>query len=434
MQLESLYSSIKNFSISFLDEYILSLHNLIQFIFIFVLLGISKLLSSKFKDKVINLIPDSIIIKASLNQLFQIIIYTILLWIYILISSLFDIPIYLVTIITNLLTAWIIINLLTDLINNEIISKIFSVLIWIIAALHIIGIYDNIVGILNNISYSSGNINISLLTFIQGILTLTIFMWVAIKISTLSEKKIHKINVFSPSIRELLTKILKFIIYTSVILITMSSLGIDLTALTVVSGAVGVGIGFGLQKIVSNFFSGIIILLDKSVKPGDIIEIDNVYGQIKSIRLRFISLLTLDGKEYIIPNEDLITKPVINWSYSNNLVRTSVKVGVSYNSDVNKAMELIEESVKKIDRILNSPEPKIFLKEFADSSVDIEVKFWIKDPGNGISNVKSEVNKRIWNLFKEHNIEIPFPQQDIHLKSVSSNLKEFLKNNYKEKE
>lgn len=432
MQLENLYNSIKNYFIEFLNEYILSLYNLIQVIFIFVLLGLSKLLSSKFKDKIINLIPDSIIIKNSLNQLFQIIIYTILLWIYILISSLFNIPIYLISIITNLLTAWIIISLLSDLINNELISKIFSVLIWIIAALHILGIYDNLIGILNKISYSSGNINISLLVIIQGILTLFMFMWIAIKVSKYSEQKIKKSDTFNPSIRELLTKIFKFIIYTAVILITMSSLGIDLTTLAVVGGAVGVGIGFGLQKIVSNFISGIIILLDKSVKPGDIIEIDDVYGQVKSIGLRFISLLTLDGKEYIIPNEDLITKPVINWSYSNNLVRTSIEVGVSYNSDVNKVIKLIEKSTKEIDRILNSPEPKVFLKEFANSSVNIEVKFWIKDPDNGISNIKSEVNKKIWNLFKEHNIEIPFPQQDIHFKSVSSNLKELLKNNYKE--
>src|SRR6056297_2073449 len=205
----------------------------------------------------------------------------------------------------------------------------------------------------------------------------------------------------------------------------MSSIGIDLTAFAVVGGAVGVGIGFGLQKVVSNFISGIIILLDKSVKPGDIIEIENVYGQIKSIGLRYISVLTLDGKEYIIPNEDLITKKVINWSYSNNLVRTSVSIGVSYNSDINKAMELLEKAIQDIDRILNKPKPKIFLNEFADSSVNLEIKFWIKDPENGINNIKSEVNKNIWKLFKEHNIEIPFPQQDIHFKSLSPQVKDF---------
>jgi small-conductance mechanosensitive channel len=332
-----------------------------------------------------------------------------------------------VIIVANLLTAWIVINLLTELIKNELLSKIFSILIWTVAALHVIGIYNEVVNILNKISFSSGNINISLLMVIKGIITLFIFFWIAMKLSSYSEKKIKKLSTLTPSIRVLLTKIFKFIIFTAVILITMSSLGIDLTALAVVGGAVGVGVGFGLQKIVSNFISGIIILLDKSVKPGDVIEIDDVYGEIKSIGLRYISVLTLDGKEYIIPNEDLITQKVINWSYSDNLVRTSVSVGVSYNSNVEKAMELLEEAIDKVDRILKNPSPRIFLNEFADSSVNIEVKFWIRDPENGINNIKSEVNKNIWSLFKENNIEIPFPQQDIHFKSLSPQVKDFFK-------
>jgi small-conductance mechanosensitive channel len=332
-----------------------------------------------------------------------------------------------VIIVANLLTAWIVINLISELIKNKLISHIFSILIWIIAALHVVGLYDIVVNILNNISFKSGNINISLLMVIKGILTLFIFFWIATKLTHFSEKKIKDVSTLTPSIKVLLTKIFKFVIYTGVILITMSSLGIDLTALAVVGGAVGVGVGFGLQKVVSNFISGIIILLDKSVKPGDVIEIDNVYGEIKSIGLRYISVLTLDGKEYIIPNEDLITKKVINWSYSNNLVRTNVSIGVSYNSDINKAMELLEKAIQDIDRILNRPKPKVFLNEFADSSVNLEIKFWIKDPENGINNIKSEVNKNIWNLFKDNNIEIPFPQQDIHFKSISPDVKDFFK-------
>ena len=425
LQLESIYNSIKEYIFNFLDKYLLSYYNLAQIAFLLLLFGISHIISKKYREKVINLIPDSILIKDIVNELFKLIIYTILLWIYIIINTILSFPSYTVIIVANLLTAWIIINLLSELIKNELLSKIFSILIWTIAALHVLKIYEEVINILSKISFKSGNINISLLLVIKGLLTLFIFFWIAMKLSTYSEKKIKKISTFTPSIRVLLTKIFKFIIFTAVILITMSSLGIDLTALAVVGGAVGVGVGFGLQKIVSNFISGIIILLDKSVKPGDVIEIDDVYGQIKSIGLRYISVLTLNGKEYIIPNEDLITKKVINWSYSNNLVRTSVTVGVSYNSDVEKVMELLNESLKGIDRILNKPKPKIFLNEFANSSVNLEIKFWIKDPENGINNIKSEVNKNIWKLFKEHNIEIPFPQQDIHFKSLSPQVKDF---------
>ena len=429
MQLENIYNSVKESFLYFTNKYLLSYYNLIQIIFLLLLFGISYLIEKKYKEMVISKIPDSFILKETLKELFKLIIYSALLWIYILVSSIAEIPYYSVIIIANLLSAWIVINLLSELIQNKLLSKIFSILIWSIAALHLLNIYNPVVNLLDEIAFRSGNIHISLLMVIKGILTLFIFFWIANKLTSFSERKIKKVSTLTPSIKVLLTQILKFLIFTGVILVTMSSLGIDLTALAVVGGAVGVGVGFGLQKVVSNFISGIIILLDKSVKPGDIIEIEDVYGEIKSIGLRYISVLTLDGKEYIIPNEDLITKKVINWSYSNNLVRTKVSVGVSYNSDVDKALDLMEKSIKGIDRILENPAPKIFLKEFGDSSVNLEIKFWIKDPENGIMNIKSEVNRNIWRLFKENGIEIPFPQQDIHFKSVSSQVKEFLKEN-----
>ena len=429
MQLENIYNSVKESFLYFTNKYLLSYYNLIQIIFLLLLFGISYLIEKKYKEMVISKIPDSFILKETLKELFKLIIYSALLWIYILVSSIAEIPYYSVIIIANLLSAWIVINLLSELIQNKLLSKIFSILIWSIAALHLLNIYNPVVNLLDEIAFRSGNIHISLLMVIKGILTLFIFFWIANKLTSFSERKIKKVSTLTPSIKVLLTQILKFLIFTGVILVTMSSLGIDLTALAVVGGAVGVGVGFGLQKVVSNFISGIIILLDKSVKPGDIIEIEDVYGEIKSIGLRYISVLTLDGKEYIIPNEDLITKKVINWSYSNNLVRTKVSVGVSYNSDVDKALDLMEKSIKGIDRILENPAPKIFLKEFGDSSVNLEIKFWIKDPENGIMNIKSEVNRNIWRLFKENGIEIPFPQQDIHFKSVSPQVKEFLQEN-----
>lgn len=431
MQLQGIYNSLRLSFLSFLNKYLLSYYNLLQIVFLLLLFGISYILSNKYHDRLFNKIPDSFILKATLSDLFRLMIYFILLWIYILISIILHIPYYSVIIVANLLTAWIVINLLSEIIKNKSISKIFTILIWIITALHILSIYDPVVNMLKNISFSSGNINISMMMVIKGALSLSIFFWVATKLATFSERKIENLSNITPSIKVLITKLLKFIIFTAVILLTMSSIGIDLTAFAVVGGAVGVGIGFGLQKVVSNFISGIIILLDKSVKPGDIIEIENVYGQIKSIGLRYISVLTLDGKEYIIPNEDLITKKVINWSYSNNLVRANVRVGVSYNSDVDQALNLLEKSVENIERILKNPPPKIFLQEFGDSSINLEIKFWIKDPENGIQNITSKVNKNIWQLFKENDIEIPFPQQDMHLKSVSPQIENIINENKK---
>ena len=431
MQLQGIYNSLRLSFLSFLNKYLLSYYNLLQIVFLLLLFGISYILSNKYHDRLFNKIPDSFILKATLSDLFRLMIYFILLWIYILISIILHIPYYSVIIIANLLTAWIVINLLSEIIKNKSISKIFTILIWIITALHILSIYEPVVNMLKNISFSSGNINISIMMVIKGALSLSIFFWVATKLATFSERKIENLSNITPSIKVLITKLLKFIIFTAVILLTMSSIGIDLTAFAVVGGAVGVGIGFGLQKVVSNFISGIIILLDKSVKPGDIIEIENVYGQIKSIGLRYISVLTLDGKEYIIPNEDLITKKVINWSYSNNLVRANVRVGVSYNSDVEQALNLLEKSVENIERILKNPPPKIFLQEFGDSSINLEIKFWIKDPENGIQNITSKVNKNIWQLFKENDIEIPFPQQDMHLKSVSPQIENIINENKK---
>ena len=431
MQLQGIYNSLRLSFLSFLNKYLLSYYNLLQIVFLLLLFGISYILSNKYHDRLFNKIPDSFILKATLSDLFRLMIYFILLWIYILISIILHIPYYSVIIVANLLTAWIVINLLSEIIKNKSISKIFTILIWIITALHILSIYEPVVNMLKNISFSSGNINISIMMVIKGALSLSIFFWVATKLATFSERKIENLSNITPSIKVLITKLLKFIIFTAVILLTMSSIGIDLTAFAVVGGAVGVGIGFGLQKVVSNFISGIIILLDKSVKPGDIIEIENVYGQIKSIGLRYISVLTLDGKEYIIPNEDLITKKVINWSYSNNLVRANVKIGVSYNSDVDQALNLLEKSVENIERILKNPPPKIFLQEFGDSSINLEIKFWIKDPENGIQNITSKVNKNIWQLFKENDIEIPFPQQDMHLKSVSPQIENIINENKK---
>ena len=176
-------------------------------------------------------------------------------------------------------------------------------------------------------------------------------------------------------------------------------------------------LNFGLQKIISNLISGILLLLDKSIKPGDVITIGDTYGWINSLGARYVSLVTREGKEFLIPNEDLITHQVENWSFSDNAVRLKVPVGISYHADVRLAMNLCVEAAKENNRVIGVPEPVCLLGGFGDSSVDLELRFWIDDPINGLGNVKSQVLLAIWDKFHQHNIEIPFPQRDLHIRS-----------------
>jgi small-conductance mechanosensitive channel len=218
----------------------------------------------------------------------------------------------------------------------------------------------------------------------------------------------------------LFAKILKVILISLSIIIGLNSFGIQLSSLTVLGGAVGLGIGFGLQKVISNLISGVILLLDKSIKPGDVISIGETYGWINKLSARYVSVITRDGRETLIPNENLITNQVENWSFSDTQVRLRAPIGISYNADVRKAIGLTIQAALNIDRVLRNPAPKCLVKGFGDNSVDLELRFWIKDPANGVANIKSMVYLEIWDLFHEHNIEIPYPQRDIHIKSGGS--------------
>jgi small-conductance mechanosensitive channel len=201
------------------------------------------------------------------------------------------------------------------------------------------------------------------------------------------------------------------------VMITLNTIGLDLTAFTVFSGAIGVGIGFGLQKIVANFISGIILLLDRSVKPGDVIEVAGTYGVVRGLGARFAAVRTRDGTEHLIPNEAFITNSVINWTHSDKIIRRKAPIGISYGADVEKAMALIVDAANRVERVIHDPAPICLLNGFGDSSVNLEVRFWIGDPENGLANVTSQVLLEVWRSFQEHKVEIPFPQRDLHLRS-----------------
>ena len=222
----------------------------------------------------------------------------------------------------------------------------------------------------------------------------------------------------TPAVQILLYRLGSIFLFSACVVIVLHYLGIDLTVFALFSGALGLGLGFGLQKVFANLVSGFIILADKSIKPGDVIQLGDKYGWINFLGSRYVSVITRDGTEHLIPNENLITGEVINWSYSQNLVRLRVPVGVAYGSDLEKARELMLAAAADTLRVLKDPKPACLLTGFGDNAVNLEVRVWINDPQNGIASVKSDLFWGIWQRFQDHGIEMPNPQQDVHLKSI----------------
>lgn len=332
-------------------------------------------------------------------------------------------------IVASLLTAWVVIRLVSHLIKDSGWSKVIAISAWTLAALNIMGFLDDVTHILGEIGTSVGGVRITLLAVIKGGVALVILLWLAGVISEIIDKRIQLVRNITPSGKALMAKVTKILLVTLALLVGLNSVGIDLTGLAIFSGALGVGLGFGLQKIFSNLVSGFILLLDKSIKPGDVIAVGSTYGWINSLGARYASVVTRDGVEHLIPNEELITQRVENWSHSNNFVRLRIPIGISYRSDVPLAMELCLRALEGVQRVLKDPAPRCLIRGFGDSSVDLELRVWITDPENGRSNLNSEIYLNVWNLFHEHGIEIPFPQRDLHIKSVlgSQTLEEFNK-------
>ena len=320
--------------------------------------------------------------------------------------------------VASLLTAWLLIRLASMLVSNLALQRFIAWTAWSIAALNIFGLLDPTMKLLDSWSVDIGNVKVSPLTAIKVALSLWFALWLATGASSLIERKMSTLSTANASTRVLFAKVARIIFISIAILVALSSVGIDLTALAVFSGALGVGLGFGLQKIFSNLVSGVILLLDRSLKPGDVVAVNNTFGWINYLGARYASVITRDGTEHLIPNEEFITQRVENWSYSNDLVRLKIPIGISYHSDPRKAIKLCVEAAQKVPRVQHDPEPKCQMIGFGDSSVDLELRIWINDPPNGRANVCSEVLLEVWDLFHEHGIEIPFPQRDLHVKSI----------------
>lgn len=320
--------------------------------------------------------------------------------------------------VVSLLTAWVVIRFASSFIRDPGWSRTLAVVAWSVAALNLVGLLDPTIRTLDNMGLNMGDVRLSVLGIIKAGLVLMVLLWVAGAISRVIEHRLDSSSTLSPSARVLLGKFIKVILIVIAILAALESIGIDLTALAVFGGAVGLGIGFGLQKVISNLISGVILLMDKSVKPGDVIAIDNTFGWINRLSARYVSLITRDGTEHLIPNEDLISQRVENWSYSDSLIRLKLPIGVAYESDVPLAMKLAVESAEGVERVLESPAPVCRLMEFGSDSVNLELRVWINDPQKGVANVQSDVLLNVWNSYHEHGVEFPFSQRDLHIKSA----------------
>ena len=263
-----------------------------------------------------------------------------------------------------------------------------------------------------------GNLKLSAYLVIKSTITIVLLFWITGIFSEFGEKRINNFKNIKPSNKSLMTKAFQIIIYFLAFIIGLDILGIDLTALAIFSGAVGIGVGFGLQKITSNFISGIILLFEKSIENDDLVELtDGTYGFVRQTGARYTLIETFDGKEIMIPNEDFITNRVTNWTFTNNNGRVEILIGVSYDSDIEKARELILEAAQGHPRCVEEPEPACYLTDFGDSSVNFQLFFWVSDVTEGRLEPKSDVLRSIWKKFAEHDIVIPFPQRDLHIKN-----------------
>jgi small-conductance mechanosensitive channel len=283
------------------------------------------------------------------------------------------------------------------------------------------GTIGSIINSLDNLAIQVGSMRLSVWDMVVVVMVLVVVGSVAWGVSKVTHRLVARATRLDLAQRLLIEKMVSLVIWAIAILVGIDMLGIDLTALTVFSGAFGLAIGFGLQKTFGNLFAGIILLMDKSIKPGDVIAItdqagNSTFGQIRRIGIRAVSLTTRDMKEYLIPNENLMINQVENWSYSSRNVRIQVPVGISYSSDIVKAEELMLQAARSVKRVLDSPPPSAWLEAYGNSSVDFVIHCWINDPEEGTGNVRSEVLKALWHLFQEHGIEIPFPQRDLNLR------------------
>ena len=324
---------------------------------------------------------------------------------------------YMLMVAAKLALAWLMIRLTTSVIRNAFIVRLVSLSAWLVAALSIIGQLEPAMDMLDSdtVSVVLGGLRLTPLVLIKLGALLIVALWLTNIASNFAESRINRSSDLTPSIQVLLVKMIRMGLMVLAITIALSAVGINLSALAVFSGAVGVGIGIGLQKIVANFISGIILLADKSVKPGDLVTIGDSSGRISAMKTRYISVAAGDGREFLIPNEDLVTQKVVNWTYTDKNTLVKIAFGTNYDADPRLVCKLAIETAAAAPRALKSKPPNCTLVEFAEAGMKFSLTFWIADP-DGMDNVKSDVMLALWDVFKREGIRVPYPVREIRIR------------------
>lgn len=334
----------------------------------------------------------------------------------------YGLPIPFLRLVSSLLTAFIAINTVSIFIPSAYWSQVFSWTAWVAAALNAVGLLDIVIEWLQATGFTVGNVDINAWSIVKAILLAALLVWGANAITGAVERRMARTQRMSSALRLLLVRLLRLVLLLLAVVVAIAAVGIDLTAFAIFSGAVGVGVGLALRRTIENLIASYSLLADESIRPGDVIEVDTVsgptYGQVRKMTTRYVSVLTRDGTETLIPNEVLMANPLTNWSHSDRVIRRRIPVGVSYNSDVPLARRLCIEAAAEVPRVLKRPEPRCLMRGFGDSAIDLELRFWINDPENGVSNVASDILERIWEKFQAHGIEVPFPQRDLHFRGA----------------
>jgi small-conductance mechanosensitive channel len=294
--------------------------------------------------------------------------------------------------------------------------------IWIFLSLHLLGWGDEVIRALDGIGMQAGKTRISVWSVMKLLVTVSVFVLLALWVSRWLERHVLKLDALAPTMRIGIAKFVQAFLVGLSVLVGLNAAGLDLTTLNVLTGAIGIGLGFGLQSIAANFVSGFVLLMDRSIKPGDVISFTGTtgtategFGWVEELRGRYVVVRDRDGVETLVPNQNLITNPVINWSYTDPRVRLKLPIRVSYKDDPEIAMKLLLQATHGHPRILHEPTPVARLMGFGDHGIELELRFWIPDPQEGVNNVRSDVNRRIWRLFKDNGLTIPVAQREIRV-------------------
>ncbi|MFJ2993289.1 mechanosensitive ion channel family protein [Pandoraea sp. NPDC087047] len=297
----------------------------------------------------------------------------------------------------------------------KVFERVFTTLAWLSMLAYVLGVHDDILKWLGSVSFAVGTSHLTLLSILSGLLWVGVTLVLAMWVGSLIEDRIMRTTTLDGNLKVVLSRLVKGLLTLIAVLATLSFVGIDITVLGVFGGALGVGLGFGLQKIASNLVSGFIILLDRSVRLGDLITVAPYHGTVSQINTRYTVVRGLDGVEALVPNEQLVTNVVQNHSFTETRGRAKVNVQVAYSADVELAMALMLKAAEDVPRVLSDPAPSALLLNFGADGMDLEMGFWVQDPAQGSGGIRSTINLRIWRTFREHGIEIPYAQREIRI-------------------